>query len=93
MMIVNTVEDNGQKNNKKRKARKKEERKNNLKRKRIRIRKFPILLRILVVLVVLCISLLLGVMFGYGVLGDGNMLDALDKATWQHIIDIVKKEE
>ena len=61
-------------------------------KKNLRIRKFPISLRILVVIVILCISLLLGIMFGFSILGDGNALDALKPSTWQHIIDIVEKE-
>src|SRR5699024_7704812 len=71
--------------NAKRKARKE--------KKKLRIRKFPISLRILVVIIIFCISLLLGIMFGYSILGDGNALDALKPSTWQHIIDIVEKEE
>lgn len=61
--------------------------------RKLRIRKFPILLRIVVVLILLCISLALGLMVGFGVLGDGNPTDALNKDTWQHIIDIVKKKK
>lgn len=61
--------------------------------KKLRIRKFPILLRILLVLILVVIALILGLMVGYSILGDGTPMDVLDKATWQHIIDIVKKEK
>ncbi|MEN1967714.1 DNA-directed RNA polymerase subunit beta [Lentibacillus sp. N15] len=62
-------------------------------RKKPRRRIFPIWLRIVVVVVFLVIALISGVMIGFGVIGDGKPLDALDKSTWQHIIDIVKKEK
>ncbi|HLR41456.1 MAG TPA: DNA-directed RNA polymerase subunit beta [Virgibacillus sp.] len=62
-------------------------------RKLFGVRKFPILLRILVILILLVLALVLGLIVGYGVLGDGEPLDALDIETWQHIIDIVKKDE
>lgn len=52
---------------------------------------FPIWLRIIVVLVLTAIALILGVIVGYGVIGDGAPLDALKKETWQHIVDIVTK--
>lgn len=61
-------------------------------RKKYRIRKFPIWLRIIVVFILFVLCLIIGVIVGYGVLGDGNPTDALDKQTWQHIIDIIQKE-
>lgn len=62
------------------------------KRKWFGVRKFPIIFRIIVVLILLVVALMLGVMVGYGVIGDGNAKDALNKETWQHIIDIVEKK-
>lgn len=62
-------------------------------KKKLRTRKFPIWLRIIVVLLLAVGCLVVGLMVGYGVIGDGNPTDALDKTTWQHIIDIVKKEK
>lgn len=53
---------------------------------------FPIWLRIVVVIVLTFISLIVGAMIGYGVIGDGAPLDALKIKTWQHIIDIVIKD-
>ena len=62
------------------------------KQKKQRIRVFPIWLRIIVVLILFALCLILGVIVGYGVIGDGNPTDALDLQTWQHILDIVQKE-
>ncbi|WP_077623418.1 DNA-directed RNA polymerase subunit beta [Sediminibacillus massiliensis] len=59
-------------------------------KKKLRRRIFPIWLRIIVVLVLCALALILGLMFGYGVLGDGNPTDALEKDTWQHILEIVR---
>lgn len=58
-----------------------------------RTRKFPIWLRIVVVLVLLIISLLLGLIVGYAFFGDGDVVDALKIETYKHILDIVNKEK
>lgn len=58
-----------------------------------RRRIFPIWLRIIVVLMLSALALIIGAIIGYGVLGDGSPLDVLKIETWQHIIDIVKKEQ
>lgn len=55
-------------------------------------RRFPIPLRVLVITAALAVSLALGLVVGFGVIGDGEPKDALKKETWQHIVDIVKKE-
>ncbi|MBH0230608.1 DNA-directed RNA polymerase subunit beta [Halobacillus yeomjeoni] len=65
------------------------EKKSEVGRRRI----LPIWLRLLIVLVLSAAALLLGVMVGYGVIGDGKPMDALNWETWQHIIDIVTKTE
>lgn len=57
-----------------------------------RVRLIPIWLRIIIVLFFILISTVFGVLVGYGVIGDGNMGDALKPSTWQHIIDLVEKE-
>lgn len=62
-------------------------------KKKLRIRKFPILLRIIVIMLLAIGCLILGLMVGYGIIGDGDMMDVLDKQTWQHIVDIVMKEK
>lgn len=61
-------------------------------KKKLRTRKFPIWLRIIVVLVLFAGCLALGLMVGYGVIGDKSPTEVFDKSTWQHIIDFVKKE-
>lgn len=60
-------------------------------KKRGRIRMFPIWLRLLLLIVSTGIALILGAMVGYGIVGDGQPLDVLDPSTWQHIVDIVVK--
>lgn len=55
----------------------------------VQIRLFPIWLRIIIVLVLIVVAAILGVMVGYGVIGDGEPRDALKWETWQHIIDIM----
>ncbi|MDN7241775.1 DNA-directed RNA polymerase subunit beta [Planococcus sp. N028] len=55
----------------------------------VRIRLFPIWLRIIIVLGIIALAMVLGVMVGYGVIGDGEPKDALKWSTWQHIIDIM----
>ncbi|SDN23071.1 DNA-directed RNA polymerase subunit beta [Psychrobacillus sp. OK028] len=54
----------------------------------VQIRMFPIWLRILLVILILAGAAITGLMFGYGVLGDGEPKDALKWDTYQHIIDI-----
>src|SRR5699024_206532 len=61
--------------------------------KRYRTRKFPIYLRIIVVLVLLIFSVLLGLIVGYAFFGDGTVADALKVDTYRHIFDIVNKEK
>jgi len=80
----NTIEENNPKKESRRSKRQL--------RKKYQIRKFPIWLRIIVVLTLFALCLVLGVIVGYGVIGDGNPTDALDLQTWQHILDIVQKE-
>lgn len=72
-----------------RKQLKAERKKNKKPRRRI----FPIWLRIIVVLILCGVALMLGLVIGYGVIGDGVPSDALKKETWQHIVDIVNKKE
>lgn len=57
-----------------------------------RVRIFPIWLRLLVVTALVLFALVAGLMIGFGVLGDGEPLDALKVETWQHIIDIIGAE-
>ncbi|MDY0409466.1 DNA-directed RNA polymerase subunit beta [Virgibacillus soli] len=72
-----------------RKKQKAEKRKN----KKVRLRIFPIWLRIIIVLILVVGALILGLMVGYGIIGDGKPSDVLNKETWLHIVDIVEKKE
>ncbi|WP_163539670.1 DNA-directed RNA polymerase subunit beta [Gracilibacillus sp. YIM 98692] len=49
----------------------------------------PVWLKIIIILVLSLLSLLIGMMIGFSVLGDGHPLDVLRVETWKHIIDIV----
>jgi DNA-directed RNA polymerase subunit beta len=60
--------------------------------RKIRIRLFPIWLRIVLLLFFMAIAAIGGAMIGYGVLGDGKPTDVFDKKTWQHVFDLVEKE-
>lgn len=62
-------------------------------KKRIRIRLIPIWLRIVILAILLTVSACIGVIVGYGVIGDGDVEDALKISTWQHIIDLVEKKK
>ncbi|WP_336296624.1 DNA-directed RNA polymerase subunit beta [Bacillus pinisoli] len=59
---------------------------------KIRIRLFPIWLRLLIIVLLLGLSLLAGVAVGYGIIGNGEIKDAFEESTWTHIIDLVKKK-
>lgn len=61
--------------------------------KTARVRIFPVWLRIIIVGILSVAALVVGLMIGFGVIGDGTPTDALKVETWQHIIDIVIKNE
>jgi hypothetical protein len=69
--------------------RREEKRKNKIPRLRI----FPIWLRIVLIAGLSFIALCVGLMIGYGGLGDGDPKDALKWETWQHIADLIYKEK
>ena len=58
----------------------------------VQIRRFPIIIRLALVIALVAASLIIGLMVGYGVIGDGNPQDALKKETWTHILDLVVKD-
>ncbi|ERN51896.1 DNA-directed RNA polymerase subunit beta [Alkalihalophilus marmarensis] len=58
--------------------------------KKERIRLIPIWLRLIIVTVLVGGSLLLGIIIGYGVIGDGDVSDALKPETWYHILDMMQ---
>ncbi|SEA68603.1 DNA-directed RNA polymerase subunit beta [Thalassobacillus cyri] len=58
-----------------------------------RRRIFPIWLRLIVITILCAVALIVGLMVGYGVLGDGQPLDVLKLETWEHIWNIATKTE
>lgn len=73
--------------------RRKDYRKSKRAKKRARIRVFPIWLRLVLIVLLCTVSLIGGVMFGFGVIGDGKPFDALRVETWQHILDLINGVE
>ena len=53
--------------------------------------KIRLWIKIVIFISVLFITLLVGMIVGYGVIGDGKKLDALKPSTWTHILDFIKK--
>jgi len=60
--------------------------------KKIRIRLIPVWAKFLIVIVLIFLFFMIGTMIGYGVLGDGSPRDAWKKSTWDHLFDLVNKE-
>lgn len=54
-----------------------------------RLRLIPIWLRIVLVLLLWSFAMIIGLMLGFSVLGDGKAFDVLKWDTWQHILDIM----
>ncbi|KGR88069.1 DNA-directed RNA polymerase subunit beta [Lysinibacillus odysseyi] len=59
----------------------------------VRLRLLPIWLRIIIVSVLFLAVAIIGVIFGYSVIGEGSAGDALKWETWQHILDIKNGKE
>ncbi|MGM9951054.1 MAG: DNA-directed RNA polymerase subunit beta [Lysinibacillus sp.] len=59
----------------------------------VRLRLLPIWLRIIIVAVLFIAAAVIGVIFGYSVIGEGSAGDALKWETWRHILDIVNGTE
>jgi hypothetical protein len=57
--------------------------------KKLRVRLFPIWLRVVCILVLCFVALAGGAMIGYGIIGKGNPMDVFDVKTWTHIRDII----
>jgi lipopolysaccharide/colanic/teichoic acid biosynthesis glycosyltransferase len=62
------------------------------KKEQIRVRFFPIWLRLVLLVVSVFIFLMVGAAVGYGVIGNGKALDVFKPATWTHIRDLVDKK-
>lgn len=69
-----------------------EKQKRERKNKKVRVRLIPIWLRLVMIAFLLFLSITVGAMIGYGVLGDGHPLDVLKKSTWQQIANLVVGE-
>ncbi|CAM5192005.1 DNA-directed RNA polymerase subunit beta OS=Ureibacillus acetophenoni OX=614649 GN=SAMN05877842_10187 PE=4 SV=1 [Ureibacillus acetophenoni] len=50
-------------------------------------------IKVLIFFATILIVAILGLMIGYGVIGDGNPIDALNWNTWQHMLDIINGKE
>lgn len=61
-------------------------------RRIVRVRLIPIWLRVILVALLLALSILVGAVFGYSVIGDGAAKDVFKKSTWTHMIDLIEKE-
>ncbi|UOQ50269.1 DNA-directed RNA polymerase subunit beta [Gracilibacillus caseinilyticus] len=61
------------------------------KEKRYVRRLIPIWAKLLIFLVLSSFALLIGLIVGFSILGDGSPLDVLKWETWQHIIDFIQK--
>ncbi|UCZ53000.1 DNA-directed RNA polymerase subunit beta [Bacillus shivajii] len=69
-----------------------EESNHKMKKKRGRIRLIPLWIRVIVLLLLLAGSLVVGTMFGYGIVGEGEPSDIFERDTWYHIYDIIYQE-
>lgn len=58
-----------------------------------RFRLIPIWLRIVIVLLLWILAIIIGLMIGFGVLGDGKATDVLKWDTWQHILNIMNGKQ
>ncbi|WP_018930764.1 DNA-directed RNA polymerase subunit beta [Gracilibacillus lacisalsi] len=54
-------------------------------------RLIPIWAKVLIIIVLSLFALMIGLIVGFSILGDGSPLDVLKWETWQHIIDFVKE--
>ena len=61
-------------------------------KRKVRVRLFPIWLRIIVIILIMAVSVLAGAVVGYGVMGDGKASDTFKKETWTHIVHLINEE-
>ena len=69
------------------------EKKHPEKKEKVRIRLIPIWLRIILIIVLIFVSMTIGAAIGFGVLGDGKVIDVFKPSTWTHILDLVQVEK
>ncbi|WP_236035077.1 DNA-directed RNA polymerase subunit beta [Alkalihalobacterium elongatum] len=70
-----------------------EKRNKRKKKRKERIRLIPIWLRVVIVILLCGLSLIAGLMFGYGIVGNGTPSDILQRETWEHIYNIISGAE
>lgn len=85
------IEESQKSKNQSRKEEKEKRKQEKVKLARPKARIIPIWLRLIMVATFSAAALIIGLMIGYGVIGDGNPIEALKVETWQHLIDIVFK--
>lgn len=61
-------------------------------KQKVRVRLFPIWLRIIVIILIITVSLLAGAVVGYSVMGNGKASDTFNKETWTHIVNLINEE-
>ena len=49
--------------------------------------------KVIIFFAILLFVAIAGLMIGYGVIGEGNPMDALNWSTWQHMLDIINGKE
>ncbi|MFL0581088.1 DNA-directed RNA polymerase subunit beta [Solibacillus sp. FSL K6-1781] len=60
---------------------------------KVRLRLIPIWLRIIIVILLFLVAVIVGLVIGYSVIGDGAAFDVLKWETWQHLLDIINGKE
>lgn len=60
---------------------------------KVRLRLIPIWLRIIIVMLLFLVAVIVGLVIGYSVIGDGAAPDVLKLETWQHLLDIINGKE
>lgn len=62
------------------------------KSQKVKVRLIPIWLRLMIIGFLLFISIAVGAIIGYSVLGDGHPLGVFKKSTWQQIVNFITEE-
>lgn len=60
---------------------------------KVRLRLIPIWLRIIIVILLFLVAVIVGLVIGYSLIGDGAASDVLKWETWQHLLDIINGKE
>lgn len=54
---------------------------------------FPIWLRLIIIFLLCFLAVILGLIVGFSMLGDGQPMDVLEIEFWEHLIDIISGVE